>query len=157
MWVFGKKPKADFARVMAAVCVQSGALERFHDGTWPVTLAGDYSDVKVIDAAGMEIPWNEVRHISHDEMKTLMADVVNRIYTFLLRTVFSRSLSDDNQFWRKLTAAAPWGYRLSEPKKLDDFLLLYPSISQAFVRATKAKGGEKSFAKSPNGGADARH
>jgi hypothetical protein len=151
MWVIGKKPKGDFAKLMAAVCVRSGAIEGFHDGTWPVTIAGDYSDVKVVDATGAEIPWNQVSHINHDEMKTLMSDVANRIYTFLLRTVFSRSPSDDNQFWRRLILiAAPWSKALDEPKKLDDFLLLYPATSKAIVRRAKAMHREEASANSPS-------
>jgi hypothetical protein len=35
-----------------------------------VTRSGDYSDVRVIDAEGREIPWNHVSRISQDEMKT---------------------------------------------------------------------------------------
>ncbi len=33
---------------------------------------GDYSDVKVIDADGREIPWSEVSHFDNDAMWGLM-------------------------------------------------------------------------------------
>ena len=46
------------------------------------TQTGDYSDVKVVDASGREIPWNEVSRISQDEMKQFMKEVVSRLYTF---------------------------------------------------------------------------
>jgi long-chain acyl-CoA synthetase len=39
---------------------------------------------KVIDADGREIPWPEVSRFDDDEMKTLMKQVVNRIYTFFM-------------------------------------------------------------------------
>ena len=57
---------------MAAACVRRGYLEKLHDGFTPVTRTGDYSDVKVIDAEGREIPWNQVSRIDQDEMKTLI-------------------------------------------------------------------------------------
>ena len=60
-------------------------IENIHAGKSPVTKTGDYSDVKVIDAEGREIPWNEVSRISNDEMKGLMKQVVNRLYTFFIQ------------------------------------------------------------------------
>ena len=57
---------------MTAACVRRGYLEKLHAGRTPATRSGDYSDVKVIDAEGREIPWNQVSRISQDEMKMLM-------------------------------------------------------------------------------------
>lgn len=56
--------------------------------------------MKVIDAEGREIPWNQVSRINQDEIKMLMKGVVNRIHTFLARTLFSRT--KDEAF------SAPW-------------------------------------------------
>jgi hypothetical protein len=82
----------------------------------------DYSDVKVIDAEGREIPWNQVARINQDEMKTLMTGIVNRIHTFLARTLFSAA--DDQEFNRALErAAVPWTKDWDEPKYLPDFLM----------------------------------
>jgi hypothetical protein len=67
------------------MCVRHTEIEDIHAGVSPVTKAGDYSDVKVIDAAGREIPWNEVSRISDDEMKILMKKIVNRLYTFFIQ------------------------------------------------------------------------
>src|SRR6516162_3831928 len=83
-----KQSQAEFAKLMTAACVRRGYLEKLHAGFTPVSRAGDYSDVTVIDAEGREIPWNEVSRISQDEMKTLITGVVNRIHTFLARTLF---------------------------------------------------------------------
>lgn len=44
---------------------------------------GDYSDVKVI-TPDREIPWNELSLINDEEMKRLMREVVNKLYTVLL-------------------------------------------------------------------------
>ena len=107
---------------MAAACVRRGYLEKLHCGTIPVTRTGDYSDVKVIDAEGREIPWNQVSRINQDEMKTLMTGVVNRIHTFLARTLFSAT--EDKAFEQALDrAAAPWTKAWDEPKYLADFLM----------------------------------
>jgi len=117
-----KKSQSEFAKVMAAACVRRGYLEKLHAGTSPVTRTGDYSDVKVIDAEGREIPWNMVSRINQDEMKTLMTGVVNRIHTFLARTLFSAT--EDKAFHQALDrAAAPWTRGWDEPEYLPDFLM----------------------------------
>jgi len=122
MSVSQKKSQSEFAKMMAAACVRRGYLEKLHAGFTPVTRSGDYSDVKVIDAEGREIPWNQVSRINQDEMKTLMTGVVNRIHTFLARTLFSAT--EDKAFHQALDkAAAPWTEAWDEPKYLADFLM----------------------------------
>lgn len=122
MTVSPKQSQAEFAKLMAAACVRRGYLEKLHEGVTPVTRSGDYSDVKVIDAEGREIPWNQVSRIDQDEMKTLMTGVVNRIHTFLARTLFSAT--DEKAFHQALDrAAAPWTKAWDEPKYLPDFLM----------------------------------
>ena len=117
-----KQSQAEFAKLMTAACVRRGYLEKIHAGFIPVTRSGDYSDVKVIDAEGREIPWNEVSRISQDEMKTLITGVVNRIHTFLARTLFSET--QDKAFHQALDrAAAPWTKAWDEPEYLPDFLM----------------------------------
>ena len=37
-----------------------------------------------VDDDGNRIPWTDVSHISDDEMRDLMRDIVNRLYTFHL-------------------------------------------------------------------------
>ena len=117
-----KKEKSEFAKIMAAACVRRGYLEKLHCGITPVTRLGDYSDVRVIDADGRVIPWDQVSRINQDEMKTLMIGVVNRIHTFLARTLLSQT--DDNEFLQALSrSAAPWTKAWDEPKYLADFLM----------------------------------
>jgi len=77
-------------------CVRNTQLENHHAGWFPETLTGDFSDVKVIDGHGKEIPWNDISRISDPEMKAFMKEVVNKIYTYLehannphLRTYFN--------------------------------------------------------------------
>lgn len=72
-----------FAQALVAICVRNGYLEDLHAGTQPATKAGDYSDVKVVTPYG-DIAWNEVSRIDNDQMKALMKDIVNSVYTVLL-------------------------------------------------------------------------
>ena len=77
---------AQLAKMLAMVCVRNTFLEDIHAGISPVTKTGDYSDVKVIDGEGTEIPWAEVSRISDEEMKRLMKEVVNLLYTWHIKT-----------------------------------------------------------------------
>lgn len=79
-----KRVAANLARIMAMLCVRNTQLETLHAGLTPVTRTGDYSDVFVTDADGRRIPWTDVSHIDQDEMRELMRDIVNRLYTFHL-------------------------------------------------------------------------
>ena len=74
-----------FARILALMCVRQSRLETLHRGLWPVTRTGDYSDVVVVDADGRRIPWPEVSRFDENEMRDLMREIVNKIYTFSSR------------------------------------------------------------------------
>ena len=96
---------ARLAKIMTMMCVRNTKLENIHAGVAPVTKTGDYSDVIVLDADGRRIPWTDVSHIDDDQMRALMKDIVNRLYTFQIRI-------DDPAFqaWidRWATAAEKW-------------------------------------------------
>ena len=79
-----KRIAAKLARIMAMLCVRNTHLETIHAGRTPITRTGDYSEVFVVDAEGRRIPWTDVSHIDEDEMRELMRDIVNRLYTFHL-------------------------------------------------------------------------
>ena len=79
-----KRVAARLARIMAMLCVRNTQLETLHSGLTPVTRTGDYSDVFVVDADGRRIPWTEISRIDEDEMRQLMQEIVNRLYTFHL-------------------------------------------------------------------------
>lgn len=103
------------AKTLAMMCVRNTLLEDFHSGISPVTKTGDYSDVKVIDAEGQEIPWNEVSRLDDDEMKALMKQVVNRLYTWFAKTE-DMTFQDDIDRW--ISAALKW-----DDPELDQSLL----------------------------------
>ena len=78
-----KKPLASLlSKSIAALCVRNTFLEDLHSGTTPSSKSGDYSDVKVVTPYG-EIPWVNLSRISDEEMKRLMIEIVDKIYTFL--------------------------------------------------------------------------
>ena len=79
---------AKFAKMLAFHCVRNSSLEDLHAGISPSSKTGDYTAVKVISPDG-EIPWNRVGRISDEEMKPLMEDIVNRLYTFLFHLLTS--------------------------------------------------------------------
>ncbi|MCB1371268.1 MAG: hypothetical protein KDJ78_03735 [Rhodobacteraceae bacterium] len=70
---------------MAAICVRNSRLEDLHAGRVPVSRTGDGSDVVVEDGDGNRIPWSEVSRIDDQEMRALMHEIVDRLYTFQLR------------------------------------------------------------------------
>jgi hypothetical protein len=86
------------AKLLVETCVRnSRCLEDLHSGIFPSSVIGDYSDVKVVSPYG-EIPWNRVGRISDDEMKALMIEVVDRVFTYLTYleelTMLSRTVRD---------------------------------------------------------------
>ncbi|TCO68906.1 hypothetical protein [Rhodovulum euryhalinum] len=70
---------------MAVACVRNTQLEALHAGRTPISRTGDGSDVIVQDAEGNRIPWSEVSRIDDDEMRAVMREIVDRLYTFHLR------------------------------------------------------------------------
>lgn len=73
--------------------MRNSRLEDLHAGVFPTSAIGDYSDVKVVTPDG-EIPWTQVSRIDDLEMKALMIEVVNRVYTMLTHPEpFSRLLA----------------------------------------------------------------
>ena len=74
---------AHLARVLVLHCFRNTLLEDLHAGFHPDTATGDYTDVTVVSPCG-EIPWNRFSRISDAEMRILMRQCVNRVYTFLL-------------------------------------------------------------------------
>lgn len=74
---------AELAKFLAYYGVRNSLLEDIHSGNGVRTATGDYSDVKVVGPDG-EIPWRHVSRISDAEMKALMIDITNRLFTLLM-------------------------------------------------------------------------
>ena len=106
---------ASISKSMAMMCVRNTMLEDIHAGIEPVSRAGDFTDIMVIDANGRRIPWPEVSRIGNEEMGRLMRQVVNRIYTF-------QAKADDLHFVAMMDRALAEAWRWDEPE-LDEIIL----------------------------------
>ena len=96
---------AQLAKAMAMICVRNSRLEDLHASQVPVTKTGDWSDVVVVDAEGNRIPWADVSRLDDDEMGALMRNVVNRLYTFHLKSEDS-ALRAEIERW--MAVASRW-------------------------------------------------
>ncbi len=103
-----KRIAAMMAKTLAIMCVRNTGLETLHAGIVPVTHAGDYSDVRVIDADGREIGWNDASHLDDNQMRALMKEIVNRVFTFYISI-------DDEEFRDRVDRWARVAYRWDEP------------------------------------------
>ena len=112
-----KRIAAKMAKTLAMMCVRNTGLETLHAGVVPVTHTGDYSDVRVIDADGREIAWNDVSHLDNDQMRALMKEIVNRLYTFNISI-------DDEEFRDRIDRWARLTDRWDEPDSDIEFLKL---------------------------------
>ena len=99
---------------MALLCVRNTCIEDVHAGIEPSSQTGDFSDVKVVTPYG-EIPWAKLSRIRNDEMRAFMIEVVDRLYTVLLRLDDPEFVGRMEQYARRATAA--W----DEPKNLTNW------------------------------------
>lgn len=110
-----KRIAARLAKVMAMMCVRNTKLEDIHAGVTPVTKTGDYSDVVVLDAEGRKIPWAEVSHIDQDQMRELMKQIINQLYTFHMQI-------DDPEFQARIDRWAVVTAKWDDPELIRAFL-----------------------------------
>tara|TARA_B100001989_G_scaffold252620_1_gene235361 strand:+ start:465 stop:830 length:366 start_codon:yes stop_codon:yes gene_type:complete len=75
------KAAQELAIVLGSV-VRNSYLEDLHAGKFPESHCPNYSDVKVVSPYG-EVPWSEISRLDDVEMKKLIKQIVNRIYTTL--------------------------------------------------------------------------
>lgn len=82
-WTSSERRKLEVITLaLVETCVRNTQLEDLHAGSFPGSATGDYSDVKVVTPFG-EIPWTNLSRISDPEMKALMIEIVDRVFTFL--------------------------------------------------------------------------
>jgi hypothetical protein len=104
------------AVAMAVLCVRNTSIEDIHAGIEPHSPSGDFSDVKVVTPIG-EIPWPRVSRIRDDEMREFIKQVVDRLYTVLLRFDDPQFVERMDQYARRMTRA--W----DAPKELTDWFI----------------------------------
>ena len=110
-----KRIAAKLAKIMAMLCVRNTQLETLHAGLTPITRTGDFSDVFVLDANGRRIPWTEVSRIDAAEMRELMRDIVNRLYTFHLHAD-EKKHQETNKQW--MGVADKWDAPEIDPRMI---------------------------------------
>lgn len=103
-------------------------LEDLHSGITPDTKAGDFSDVKVVTPYG-EIPWNRLSRISDNEMKELMIEITNKLFTLLA------NLDDEKLRFGLMVVSSDDVFRWDRPRIDASFLA---SFVNAFINRGRA-------------------
>ena len=67
---------------LVETCFRNSMIEDWHAGREVISPAGDFSDVRIVTPTG-EIPYLDASRISDEEMKALMRQVVDAVFTFL--------------------------------------------------------------------------
>ena len=98
-----QKDAKQLALGLASICVRNTSLENLHAGIVPISQIGDNSDVFVSTPNG-KIPWDQVSKITDAEMKQLMVEVVDKIYTILLRQNDPEFVAKFNSYGSQYTA-----------------------------------------------------
>jgi hypothetical protein len=104
------------AKSIAVLCVRNTVLEDLHSGITPSSRCGDYSDVKVVTPDG-EIPWAKLSRLSDEEMKRLMKEIVDKIYTYLCR------MEDTDFLEAFLRMGNLYASRWDQPQMVEGFVL----------------------------------
>ena len=110
-----KEYSARLAKALAVLCVRNTFLEDLHAGVSVTSKTGDYSDVKVV-TPDRDIPWNEVSRISQEEMKKLMKQVVNKLFTVLM------SLENEEPMRLVFRGGQDYADHWDDPEFLPNFL-----------------------------------
>jgi hypothetical protein len=111
-----KNTAKDLAKALAVMCVRNTFLETLHAGKTAESRLGDYSDVKVVTPT-REIRWTDLSRISDKEMQILMKEVVNKLYTALIR------LDDEAFMAALLRSGARQTLRWDEPEIIPRFVV----------------------------------
>lgn len=93
-----RKINTRLALTLVETCVRNTGLETLHAGRFPVSATGDFSDVTVVTPFG-EIPWMEVSRISDLEMKALMIEITDRVFTYLTHPDAMAGIHTSTQTW----------------------------------------------------------
>jgi len=111
-----KKSAEQLAKAIAVTCVRNGFLEDLHAGKVPISQAGDYSDVTLVTPE-RTILWNELSRLDDGEMKRLMQEIVNKLYT-VFRNLENPEFMSALLAWGNMNTA-----KWDKPKELDNFVL----------------------------------
>lgn len=129
-----REAAAALAKALASTCVRNTFLEDLHAGTAPSTKAGDYSDVKVTSPYG-DIPWERLSRISDEEMKKLMKEIVDNLFTVLTR------LGDGAFMAELLRRGAQYTSEWDEPNERPDLVITPEEMDFLFASLEELKNG----------------
>lgn len=110
------------------MCVIQSRLEIRHWGLSPISKTGDYSDIVLVVAEGRRPPWPEVSRFDQDEMRDLIRETVNKIYTFVVKV-------EDPRFFAWRDFARPQNYEWNRP--MLDWALMHSVKEYARIRWRK--------------------
>ena len=79
-----KRVVAKMAKGVAFLCIKGSCLEHMHKGKVPESKTGDFGDVRIIDAIGIEHRWDEIARMTQDEHDMLIRNIVDVVSEFLL-------------------------------------------------------------------------
>jgi len=96
---------ARLAKLMAMICARNTKIEDLHARIVPVAHKSDYQDVFITDAEGRQIPCAEECHLVDVQMRHLMRQIVDRLYTFYLK---ADDLGFRDRLDRWLSVSDPW-------------------------------------------------
>lgn len=85
------------AKALAFLCLTEHFKLPLHNGSFPVSKTGDYTDVFVTDAEGHRTIWCQTCRVSYHEREMMIEDVADGIYDFLLNIEtdsYARKLED---------------------------------------------------------------
>ena len=117
--------RSNLAKSIVLHAFRNTLLEDIHAGREVRSKTGRFDDVKVVTPYG-EIPWNEVSHISDEQMRTLMIGAVNTVYTILA--------------FPHLKFRSPTGWNEAEP---DEGMLTMIALSGTLGEAARAEAEAK--------------
>jgi len=72
------------AKAVTFMCLKNLMKKSYVAGTEPVSPAGDFTDVFIVDGHGNQIAWTECCRLSREEREKIQTEIVCGIYEFLL-------------------------------------------------------------------------
>lgn len=104
----------ELAKCMVLRCFRNGEIENLHAGKYPDSEMADYSDVKVVTPS-QEIPWSGVAKLSDDDMRLVMTEAVNKMYSFLI------NMHDEAFLEKSLRFSQRYTQHWDAPELIDNF------------------------------------
>lgn len=119
------KNRKMLSKIIALHCFRNTYLEDIHSGIVPYT-DNNFEEVRAVSDNPMakkeykNIPWKHLSRITDEEMKRLMIEVVNNVYTFLSVMDGSRKFKTSQWDWFVMSSGGLEDW--NEPELIEDLL-----------------------------------